>query len=118
MAEYAARQEIKAYFEEIKAAFASQNPENLAALFDPSITRPMTFPDIFLWARKFFGENQAVTFHLDKMDFQDLGPDRATVKVAYRVTTRGGKGDFSGTEIDILEKKAGWWRITSWEKLP
>lgn len=115
--EYSWQQEIRAYYLEVKAAFASQNPEALAGLFDAGITKPMTFPQILAWGRRFFSENAGVTFHIKKLEFEDLGPDRAVVALTYQVTTIGGKGDFGGKELDVLEKRAGHWRIVSWEKL-
>ena len=112
------RGEIKDYYEEVKSAFAARSAESLAALFDAGISRPMTWPKILAWARTFFAENASVVFHIKKLDFRDLGRERAVVELHYSVTTFGGKGDFEGQELDILEKRAGGhWRIVSWEKL-
>ena len=111
------RREIGSYYDEVKAAFASQNPEGLAKLFYPGIAKPMTFPQILDWARRFFSENQAIRFHIDKTEFEDMGPGRAVVRLTYRVTTAGGKGDFGGTEVDFLEKHGGWWVMTAWKKV-
>jgi hypothetical protein len=115
--EYARQEEIKAYYQEVKAAFAARNPEALASLFDAGISKPMTWPQILAWARRFFSENAGVAFHVDKLEFDALGVDRAEVALTYRVTTLGGKGDFGGKELDVVEKRAGHWRIVSWEKL-
>lgn len=114
--EYAAREEIRAYFGDVQKSFALRDPEAVADLFDPNITRPMTRAQILAWAEKFFAENQAVSYHVDKLSFDDVGPGRASVILTYRVTTAGGKGDFGGTEADELQKRGGRWRVTSWEK--
>lgn len=114
--EYAAREEIRVYYLEVQKAFALRDHAALAALFDPSITKPMTQAQIQEWGRKFFAENQAVSFHIDKLSFDDIGPGRAVVLLTYHVTTSGGKGDFGGTEADELQKRGGRWRVTAWEK--
>lgn len=114
--EFAAQAEIKAYYDEVKNAFAARDAEALAALYDPGITQPLTYPQIRDWARRFFAGNENVRFRVETLRFERLGAGRATVLLAYEVTTRGGKGDFAGTEIDELEKRDGSWRIISWRK--
>lgn len=110
------RREVPLFYDEVKRAFAARNEDALARLFDPGIAKPMTIQQIRDWAKKFFAENEQIAFHVDKLDFEDMGPGRAVVRLTYRVTTRGGKGDFGGTEIDVVERREGRWRIMSWEK--
>lgn len=105
------------YREEAPAAFAAGDAERLAALFDPAITRPMTHAKIADWGREFFGKHRDVRFHADDVVVERLGAGTARVLLRYRVTTRGGDGDFGGTEADELVRRGGRWLIASWEKL-
>lgn len=109
--------EIKSFYTDVQRAFAAGNAGALAALFDSGIAKPMTHAEILKWSTKFFQENSEISFHIDKLTIDDMGPGRGVVRLTYHVTTAGGKGDFGGTEIDILEKHGGWWRIISWEKV-
>lgn len=114
--EYAARSEIRVYYEQVQTVYAAGNAQALAGLYDPGITQPMTRAQILAWGEKFFGENTAVRFKVLRLEFDVVGAGRAVVTLTYRVITEGGRGDFSGTETDILEKHGGRWKMMSWEK--
>ena len=116
--ELAAQAEIKAYYGEVELAFERGDADALAALFDPSITRPMTREQILEWGQTFFRDYKETRFKIRSLSFEDLGPGVAVVRLAYRVATEDGRGDFGGVERDYLGKAGGRWRITAWERLP
>ncbi len=115
--EEAMKAELRVYYSKVQDVFKDEDADALASLFDPAITQPMTHEQILDWGRKFFAQYQGVRFHVERLIFEDLGPGAAAVKLAYRVTTLGGKGDFGGVERDTLAKVGGRWRMTAWEKL-
>lgn len=112
-----AEQELRDYYAQVQLAFARADEGALTELFDPSITKPMTRAQIRAWAKEFFTKNGRSRFIIEDLELVDLGPGRAVARLKYRVVTPGGKGDFAGAEMDVLEKKAGRWRITGWEKV-
>ena len=109
--------ELRAYYTQVKSAFAVGNSQALAALFDTSITRPMTKPDIESWGEKFFGEHGRARFILRSFSLDEMGAGRAVTTIRYRVETPDGKGSFDGMERDELIKKGGRWYTVSWEKI-
>jgi hypothetical protein len=108
--------EVRSYYTEVRAAFATGNPQALSGLFDPEITDPMTRPDIEKWAADFFGKHGRGSFKISAFDFDELGFQRAVVRFHYRVDTPDGQGGFSGYERDTLVKKNGRWYTARWEK--
>jgi hypothetical protein len=116
--EHRIRRELEAYYMEASAAFATGSPEALAALYDPSITKPMTLQQIREWGVKFFGEHGPARFKVEKLEFDRVGYEHAVVTLTYKVETKSGKGGFGGTEIDTFVKKRGRWLMTAWEKAP
>ncbi|OGR82191.1 MAG: hypothetical protein A3J74_01310 [Elusimicrobia bacterium RIFCSPHIGHO2_02_FULL_57_9] len=115
--EIALQQEVRSFYNDLQATFAAGNPQALAALFSPSITKPMTHKEILAWGEKFFGEQKNAHFRIDKLGFERLGAVEAVVTLTYRVETPGGKGDFGGTERDSLIQKNKRWYISAWEKI-
>ncbi|MBI5630253.1 MAG: hypothetical protein HY921_05160 [Elusimicrobia bacterium] len=113
---YILEEEVKAFFNEVKTAFAGGNAQALASLFSSSITHPMTQAQILSWGQKFFAENKSARFVVEKLSLDSLGPLQATVTMAYRVETLDGKGNFGGVERDSLVKKGGRWYISAWDK--
>jgi hypothetical protein len=111
------QQEIHSYYNQIQEAFATANPDALAALFAPSITHPMTHQEIADWANKFFKENRNGHFKVEKLTFEGLSYIKASVVLAYKVETPDGKGDFSGVERDTLTKDHGHWYVAAWDKV-
>src|SRR5271155_5553324 len=101
------QQEIHDYYNKIGEAFASANPDGLTALFDPSITHPMTHKEIEDWANNFFKENKNGHFKIAKLDIETLSYIKASVVLTYKVETPEHKGDFGGTERDLLIKDHG-----------
>lgn len=112
------QRELEAYYMQASAAFATGSAEALAALYDPSISRPMTLTQIREWGVKFFGEHGPARFKVEKLEFDRVGYENAVVTLTYRVQTKDGKGDFGGVEQDIFVKKKGRWLMTAWEKVP
>lgn len=112
------RRELEAYYMEASAAFAAGSAEALAALYEPSISKPMTLRQIRDWGVKFFGEHGPARFKVEKLEFDRLGYESAVVTLTYRVETKDGKGDFGGVEQDEFVKKKGRWLMTAWEKVP
>lgn len=112
------QQEIRAYYGDVQRAFAAGNAQALAALFDSSIVKPMTYAQILAWGEKFFSENGPARFRIESLEFDALGHRQADVVMKYRVVTKDGKGDFGGVEADRLVKRGGRWYMTEWEKLP
>lgn len=112
------RRELEGYYVDAAAAFATGSSEALAALYDPSITKPMTLQQIRDWGVKFFGEHGPAHFKVEKLEFDRLGHESAVVTLRYRVVTKTGKGDFGGVEQDEFVKKKGRWLMTGWEKVP
>lgn len=112
------QRELEAYYLEASAAFATGSAEALAALYDPSISRPMTLTQIREWGVKFFGEHGPARFKVEKLEFDRVGYENAVVTLTYKVQTKDGKGDFGGVEQDIFVKKKGRWLMTAWEKVP
>lgn len=108
---------IRSYYDEVKTVFAVGNPDALAALFTPSISKPMTQPQIRDWAQKFFSAHHGVTMHIDAMDIEQVGWQKALVDIKYRVTTSDGAGAFVGEETDSLVHQNGRWFIDSWVKV-
>jgi hypothetical protein len=109
--------ELRLYYTEIKRSFAVGNSQALASLFDSSITRPMSKPEIERWGEDFFKAHGRASFTIQKFELDELGADRAAVTIRYRVDTPDGQGSFSGAETDELIKKSGRWYIAGWEKL-
>ncbi|MDE2491164.1 MAG: hypothetical protein KGM24_09965 [Elusimicrobia bacterium] len=114
--ELALQDEIRAYYEDVGAAFASGNAQALTQLFAPGITRPMTRDRIRAWAEDFFAKHGPARFTVVSLDFERLGPVSAVVRLDYRVETRGGDGSFAGVERDELVRRDGRWSVTAWEK--
>lgn len=112
------RRELEAYYMQASAAFAAGSPQALAALYDPSIRKPMTLEQIEAWGATFFREHGPARFKVEKLEFDRLGHRDALVTLRYRVETRTGKGDFGGVEQDEFVKKDGRWLMTGWEKVP
>lgn len=112
------RRELEAYYMDASAAFATGSPEALAALYDPSIAKPMTLQQIRDWGVKFFGEHGPARFKVEKLEFDRVGYENAVVTLTYRVETKDGKGGFGGVEQDLFVKKKGRWLMTAWEKVP
>lgn len=110
-------QELRDYYAQVQLAFARADEGALTELFDASITKPMTRAQIRAWAKEFFTKNGRCRFVIEDLELVDLGPGRAVARLRYRVVTPGGKGDFAGAEMDVLEKRAGLWRVTAWEKV-
>ena len=110
--------ELRLYYTEIKSSFAVGNSQSLASLFDSNITRPMSKPEIEKWAEDFFKAHGRASFTIQKFELDELGADRASVTIHYRVEPQDGKGAFGGAETDELIKKGGRWYIAGWEKLP
>lgn len=112
------RRELQAYYLDASAAFAAGSPEALTALYDPSITKPMTLKQIQDWGVKFFGEHGPAKFKVDKLVFDRLGYESAVVTLTYHVETKDHKGEFGGTEVDEFVKKRGRWLMTRWDVVP
>ncbi len=112
------QQELRNFYGELKGAFATGNADALAGLYDPSITHPMTQPEILAWGRKFFADNRTAHLRIEKTSVDELSYIRAVVTVSYKVETSRGKDDFSGSERDVLVKHRGRWYIASWDKVP
>lgn len=110
------RSSVRAYYDEVVLAFAAGNEDSLAMLFDSSITRPMTHEQIKAWGAKFFKENGPASFKVDRLEYERLGYENAVVLLTYRVETKSGKGNFGGTERDVLAKRGKRWIVTEWEK--
>lgn len=109
-------QSVRAYYGDVRRAFAVGNADALTALFSPSITHPMTQAQIRAWAEKFFSEHGRARMRIDRLDVDELGFVRAVVTLTYRVETPDGKGAFGGTERDVLERRDGRWFVASWDK--
>lgn len=108
---------VRAYYEEVVLAFAAGDAERLTVLFSPSITKPMTRPQILDWGRRFFGEHGPARFKVERLSIEELGPRRAVAYLTYSVRTASGKGGFGGTERDVLERAdGGRWVMMEWEK--
>jgi predicted lipid-binding transport protein (Tim44 family) len=112
-----AEQELRGYYAQVQQAFARADETALTELFDPAITKPMTRAQIRAWAKEFFTKHGRSRFVIEDLELVDLGPGRAVARLRFRVVTSGGKGDFAGAEMDVLEKRAGLWRVTGWEKV-
>ncbi len=110
------KDEIRSYYDKIQSAFVTGNPDALASLFSPSITHPMTFPEVKNWSQKFFAANRNAHFRIDKLTIESWSYINASVLITYKVETPDGKGDFGGTERDALVKEHGQWYISGWEK--
>ncbi len=109
-------QSLRAYYGEVREAFAVGNPDALASLFSPSITHPMTQREIRDWATKFFAEHGRARFRIESLEIDELGFVRAVTTLTYRVETPDGKGSFAGTERDVLERRESRWFVSSWDK--
>ena len=66
--------------------------------------------------QKFFSENGPAVFKIERVEYERLGYENAVVLLTYRVETKNGKGNFGGTERDVLVKRGRRWIMTSWEK--
>jgi hypothetical protein len=110
------RSSVRAYYDEVVAAFAVGNPDALILLFDGAIAKPMTSEQIKAWGVKFFKENGPASFKIDRVEYERLGYENAVVLLTYHVKTKSGKGNFGGTERDVLVKRGKRWVITEWEK--
>lgn len=111
------RSDVRAYYDEVVQAFAAGNKDALTLLFDGAIAKPMTREQIDAWGKKFFGEHGPASFKIEKIEYERLGYENAVVLLTYRVETKGGAGNFGGTERDVLAKHGRRWVITSWEKV-
>lgn len=111
------RRELEGYYLDAAAAFAAGSPDALAALFDASISKPMTREKIRAWAADFFGKHGPAHFKIEKLEFDRLGYESAVVTLTYRVETRDGTGSFGGVERDEFTRKRGRWLMTGWEKV-
>ncbi len=116
--ELARERGLRDYYLEVAKAFATADPDGLAALYAPNISKPMTLAQIRAWAAKFFAEHGPARFHVEKLTLDAVGYRRATATLTYQVRTTSGKGDFGGTEIDEFEKVGERWKMLSWEKVP
>jgi hypothetical protein len=113
------RDGIKAYYNEVGAAFAGANSDALANLYDAGIARPMTQDKIRDWGKDFFAKHGPASFKILKLEFEQVGHVSAVVTITYRVETKDGEGSFGGTERDELAHRAERrWYVTAWEKLP
>jgi len=110
------RDQVKAYYARVSAAFAAGNEQALAALFDPAIVKPMTRERIEAWGRDFFAAHGPAAFRAEKIEIESIGYVEAVVRLTYRVETRDGKGSFGGVERDHLVRRKGRWFVDSWEK--
>lgn len=110
------RSSVRSYYDEVVQAFAAGNPDALTMLFDGAIAKPMTREQIQAWGKKFFADNGPASFKIERVEYERLGYENAVVLLTYRVTTKGGKGDFGGTERDTLAKRGRRWVVTEWEK--
>lgn len=108
--------EVRAYYAEVQRAFATGNPQALSSLFDASITRPMSKPQIDAWAEKFFAEHGRARFHIMSLEIDDVGHEQAEVTLKYAVEPADGKGGFAATEQDSLVKRGGRWYTRAWER--
>ncbi len=111
------RDDVRAYYDEVVQAFAAGNPDALAQLFDAAITKPMTRAQILAWGREFFGEHGTARFKVVKVEYERLGYGDAVVLLTYRVETKDGRGNFGGTERDVLVRRGRRWVMTEWEKI-
>lgn len=112
-----AEREVRAFYaEDVAEAFARQDAQAVAALYDPKIKEPMTQAAIRKWAHEFFLRYDEVRFHVDALAFEKVEPRRVVARLTYHVTTDYGKGDFGGTERAVLVKEGRRWRIASWAK--
>jgi len=116
--ETALQAEIRRYYWNVAGAFAAGDADALAALFSPSITRPMTQDRIRDWARDFFARYGRARFHVTELRFDELGYARAVVTLKYRVEPARPEGAFGGTETDRLERRSGRWTVASWDRSP
>lgn len=116
--ELALTHSVRAYYGEVQRAFAAGNAQALSSLFDPSITRPMSKPEIDAWAEKFFADHGRARFHILAFSIDDVGYEKAEVTLKYAVETVDGKGGFAATEHDTLVKREGRWYTRSWERQP
>ena len=116
--EYVLRTEIRSYFDQVSAAYASANAEALAGLFEPGIGRPMTREQILAWAKDFFHQHGPARFKIERLEIESVGHVEAVVLMTYRVETPGGRGAFGGTERDFLVKRGGRWSTAAWDRLP
>ncbi len=116
--EFILRAQIRSYYDQIGAAFASGNADMLAGLYDAGIARPMTQDKIRAWGKDFFDKHGPATFKVVKVDYERVGHVSAVVTIAYRVETRDGQGSFDGAERDELVQRAGRrWYVTAWDKV-
>lgn len=110
--------EVRAFYSEIQSAFAAGNPQALASLYDASISKPMTKPEIEAWIEKFFAEHGRGSMSYSSFSIDELGHARAVVTLAYKVETPDGAGNFGGSERDSLIKRGGRWYMAGWQTLP
>lgn len=111
------RQELVAYYADVQSAFAAGNAQRLASLYDPAIAKPLTRAEVEAWATKFFAEHGRASFHVKKMEIEQMGFQDAVVILDYAVETPSGKGGFTGLERDSLSKHGAHWSVKGWEKL-
>lgn len=109
-------QSVHDYYGELGQAFAAGNADTLAELYSPSLSHPMTRAQLRAWAEKFFAEHGRARLVIKRLDVDELGYVQAVATVDYAVETPDGRGDFSGVERDVLERKKGRWAIASWDK--
>lgn len=109
--------EVRAYYNEVRLAFAAGNSQALSSLFDPNITKPMTKAQVDAWADKFFNEHGRARFRIKHFELEELGFERAVVLLEYAVEPSSGHGGFGGSERDTLVKRGGRWYTASWEKI-
>ena len=111
------RSSVRAYYDEVVQAFAAGNPDALTMLFDGAIAKPMTREQIQAWGNAFFSEHGPASFKIVRVEYERLGYENAVVLLTYRVETKGGRGNFGGTERDTLAKRGKRWVVTEWEKV-
>lgn len=109
------QQEIRSYYASVAKAFETANAQDLASRFTPEITTPMTRDKIMAWGTDFFSKQGRAQFRVENLVFNETGPASAVVTLTYSVTTTDGKGNFGGTERDVLVKRGGQWLMASWQ---
>lgn len=109
------QQEIRSYYASVAKAFETANAQDLASRFAPEISTPMTKDKIMAWGTDFFSKHGRAQFRVENLVFNETGPASAVVTLTYSVTTADGKGNFGGTERDVLVKRGGQWLMASWQ---
>ncbi|MDE2039632.1 MAG: nuclear transport factor 2 family protein [Elusimicrobia bacterium] len=115
--EFALEAEIRDFYSELGRAYSAGDAQALALLYDPGIATPMTHDQIQAWVDQFFAERGPAAFNILALSFEQLGADRAVVRIKYDVAPFGKKPGFQGFELDTLVRRFGRWYIASWERL-